>query len=275
MGKKRIAIIGKEKAKPGLPSETGRRLVKPGKQHGRITDVSQEALAEAANIEEKAKKLEQEIKAKAKGVEKRPKKARPAKKRGKRYQTVKILVDRTKTYSLSEGIKLLKKTSISRFNGSVETHLVTRQAGLKGEVKFPHSTGKTSKIAIADEDLIKKIGKGKIDFNILLATPQMMTKLAKYAKILGPKGLMPSPKSGTITDNPQDLAEKMAGKVQFRTEAKQPLIHQVIGKVDDSQKNLEENFQTLIQAVGPKNIQKAVITSTMGPGIKVSVEKQK
>ena len=117
--------------------------------------------------------------------------------------------------------------------------------------------------------------KGKIDFNILLATPQMMTKLAKYAKILGPKGLMPNPKSGTITDNPQDLAEKMAGKVQFRAEAQQPLIHQIIGKVDDSQKNLEENFQTLIQAVGPKNIQKAVITSTMGPGIKVSVEKQK
>jgi len=254
VGKKRIAIVGKEKA--------GRRLVKSGKQHGRITDVSQEVLAEAATIEEKAKKLEQEIKAKAK-------KTKPAKKRGKRYQTAKILVDHTKTYSLSEAIKLLKKTSISRFNGSVETHLVTRQTGLKGEVKFPHSTGKTSKIAIADEDLIKKIEKGKIDFNILLATPQMMTKLAKYAKILGPKGLMPNPKSGTITDNPQELAEKMAGKVQFKTETKQPLIHQVIGKVDDSQKNLEENFQAFIKVVDPKNIQKTVITSTMGPGIKV------
>lgn len=262
MGKKRIAVVGKEKTKSGLPGETGRRLVKSGKQHGRITDVGQEALAEAATIEEKAKKLDQEIKTKVK-------KAKPVKKRGKRYQKAKILVDRTKTYSLSEAIKLLKKTSISRFSGTVEIHLVTRQTGLKGKVKFPHSTGKTSKIAIADDKFLKQIEKGKIDFNILLATPQMMPKLAKYAKILGPKGLMPNPKAGTITDNPKDLAKKMAGKVQFRTEAKQPLIHQVIGRMDDSQKNLEENFQALLQAVDPKNIKKAVITSTMGPGIKV------
>lgn len=200
MGKKRIAVVGKEKAK------SGRRLVKSGKQHGRIADVGQQALVEAATIEEKAKKLDQEIKVKAKGVEKRPKKAKPRKVRGKRYQEALRIggLDRNKTYPLPEAIKLLKKTSISRFNGSVETHLVTHQTGLKGEVKFPHSTGKI-------------------------------------------------------------------GQAQFRTEAKQPLIHQVIGKVNDSQKNLEENFQALIKAVDPKNIKKTVITSTMGPGIKVNL----
>lgn len=282
MGKKRIALVGEshvaktsrgkpKKAKAGLSGKTGHSLVKSGKQHGRISDVSQEVLAEAAIIEQKAKKLEQEIKAKAKDT-KKPEKTKPAKKRGKRYQEVNVLVNRTKAYSLSEAIKLLKMTSISRFNGSVETHFVTRQAGLKGEVKFPHSTGKTSKIAIVDDDLLKQVEKGKIDFNILLATPQMMPKLAKYAKILGPKGLMPNPKADTITSNPKLLAKKMAGKAQFKTETKAPLIHQVIGRVNDSQKNLEENFQALVKAVGFKNIKKAVITSTMGPGIKIALK---
>lgn len=258
MGKKRIAKVDESQA-----------LVKSGKQHGRITDVSQKALVEAETIEKKAEKLEKEIKAKSEKEKKQPK-AKPAKKRGKRYQEAKLLIDRTKAYPLSEAIKLLKKTSISRFNGTVEVHLVTQEVGLKGEAKFPHSTGKTSKVAIADDNLLKQIEKGKIDFNILLATPQMMPKLAKYAKILGPKGLMPNPKAGTITENPETLAKKMVGKVQFRTEVKSPLIHLVIGKVDDIPKNLEENFQALVQAVGPKNIQKAVICPTMGPGIKVS-----
>lgn len=206
MGKKRIALVGEpKKTKAGLSDETSHKLVKFGKQHGRITDVSQKVLAEAATIEQKAKKLEQEIEAKTKDTEK-PKKAKPAKKRSKRYQEVRTLVDRTKAYPLSEAIKLLKKTSISRFKGSVETHFVTRQTGLKSKVKFPHPTGKTSKIAIVG------------------------------------------------------------------AETKAPLIHQIIGRVDDSQKNLEENFQALIKVIGSKNIKKAVITSTMGPGIKVTLK---
>ena len=93
----------------------------------------------------------------------------------------------------------------------------------------------------------------------------------KYAKILGPRGLMPTPKAGTITNKPKELARQLAGKVRFKTEAKAPLIHMVIGKVKDKEKNLKENFQALIQAVGLKNIKKAVLTSTMGPGIKIKL----
>lgn len=270
MGKKRIALVGEQTKKSVSKKTAGqakRKLVKSGKQHGRITDIGQESLEQAVKIEEKAKKLEKELKTKAK----------PRRRRGQRYQKALRVggLDRTKTYPLSEAINLLKKTSITHFNSSVDVHLNTQTIGLKGEVKFPHNTGKTAKIAIADDELLAKIEKGKIDFNVLLTTPQMMPKLAKYAKILSPKGLMPNPKAGTITDNPHQLAKKMAGKVQFKTEVKFPLIHQVIGKIEDKPEHLEENFRALIQAVGLKNIQKAVITSTMGPGIKVNLEEQK
>ncbi len=98
-----------------------------------------------------------------------------------------------------------------------------------------------------------------------------MPKLTKYAKILGPKGLMPNPKTGTITDNPKELAKQMANKTQFKTEAKAPLIHQVIGKVDFKPRELEANFKALTEAIGINKIKKAVITSTMGPGIKINL----
>jgi len=267
VGKKRITIVGEEKK---LPVEgKGRLVVKTGKEHGRISDLGTQALQEAAIIEEKTKKLEAEVVAKAK---KAPKAApKPQKIRGSRWQQAAKLVDRKKLYPLAEAIELLKKVSISRFNGSIDAHLVVKKIGLKGEVEFPHPTGKQQKIRIADEALLRDLEKGKIDFTLLLATPQMMPKLAKYAKILGPRGLMPNPKAGTITDKPQDLAKKLAGKTSWRTEAKAPLIHLPIGKVDSSAKDLEENFRALVSAIGQKNIKKAVLAPTMGPGIKINL----
>lgn len=273
MGKKRIAIIDESalaKAKK-KPEEKGRKIVRTGKEHGRITDMGAVVLDEAAKIKEKEKKLEEEALVKVTKKAKKPKK-KPSKKRGKRYQEARKKVDRTKFYSLPEAIKLAKTTSISRFNGAVEVHLSTHQVGLKGTVKFPYSTGKSQKIAIATDELLRKIAKGKIDFDVLLATPEMMPKLIKYAKVLGPRGLMPNPKSGTITDKPEKLVKQLAGKVQFRTEAKAPLIHIVIGRLNSKEKDLAENFKALIEAVGKKNIQKAVLTSTMGPGIKVAID---
>lgn len=278
MGKKRIKVIGAEQApkktkkeEKGLPrGKAGRKIVKTGKEHGRITDMGAEALAEAKRIKEKEKKLEKETKVKAKKVVKKKAPAK-AKRRGKKYQEARKKVDINKLYPLSEALKLAQQTSISKFNGSIEVHLVVKEVGQKGEIKFPHSISKQTKIAIADDKVLKKIAKGKIDFDVLLATSVMMPKLTKYAKILGPKGLMPNPKAGTITEKPEELAKKMAGKIQFRTEAKAPLIHLVIGKVDSKPKELEVNFKALIEAVGINKIKKAVITSTMGPGIKVDL----
>lgn len=277
MGKKRIKMFGAEEAlkkskgkKTKASDERGRKIVKTGKEHGRVTDMGAEALAEAKRLKEKEKKLAKETQAKTKKTTKKKSRTK-TKSRSNKYLAARKKIDRNKFYLLSKAIKLVQETSISKFNGSVEVHFVVKEKGITGEVKFPHSTGKKTKIEIANDETLKKIEKGKIDFDVLLATPKIMPKLAKYAKTLGPRGLMPNPKRGTITDKPEELAKQMIGKTRFKTESKAPLIHMVIGKVDSKVKELEANFKTLVDAVGLKNIEKAVLTSTMGPGLKVDL----
>lgn len=272
MGKKRIAQVGEQKGKKGkLAGEKERPVVKTGKEHGRITDVGAKALAEAALIEEKAKKLEAEVVGKTKKEEEK-KKVKPAKKRGQKYQQALKKVDRKKLYPIADAVKLLKVVSISKFNGSVDIHLLTKKTDLKGEIEFPHNTGKKQNIRIADEELLKELEKGKINFTTLIASPAMMPKLAKYARVLGPRGLMPNPKAGTITDKPEEFIKKLSGKIQFKTEQKAPLIHLSIGKVDFPEKSLVENFKAIIKAIERKNILKAVISPSMGPGIKIDLK---
>lgn len=279
MGKKRITFLGeketKEKGKRKAKGKEKPKAVKTGKQHGRIADVGLQALEEAEVIKAREEKLAQELKEKAQAGAEEETKAKPKKKkiRGKNYQAALKKVDREKLYPLSEAIKLLKKTSITQFDGSVDIHLNTLKTGLKGQIEFPFKTGKTLKIAIADDKLLAKLAKGKIDFTLLISPPAMMPKLAKYAKLLGPKGLMPNPKADTISEKPEAKAKELAKKITFRTEAKAPLIHLTIGKVNDQPKHLKANFITLIKAVGPKNIRKAILAPTMGPGIKVDLSK--
>jgi len=267
MGKKRIAVFGEEDK-----TKEEKKIVKTGKQHGHLADVGAEALKEAEVIEEKEKELESEItkEVKKEGQEAK-KEVKPPKTRSKKYLQAKKEIDKNKFYPLSESIKLLKKISISHFNGSVDAHLNVKETGLKGELEFPHPTGKTQVVKIADEQLINDLEKGKVNFTILIATPQMMPKLTKFAKLLGPKGLMPNPKSGTVSDQPEETAKKIIQKTQFRTETKVPLIHLSIGKVNDSEKNLEENLKALVKTIGKRNIQKVVLSPTMGPGIKVDL----
>jgi len=265
---KKNSKVSEKTSQKTASERKGRIVVRTGKEHGRISDLGTQALEESAIIEEKTKKLQQEIAAKAKEVGKT---AQPKKTRGQRWQEARKKIDPQKSYSLSEAIKILKTVSLSRFDGSVDAHLVVKKIGLKGEVEFPHPTGKEQKIRIADEDLLKDLEKEKIDFTLLIATPQIMPKLAKYAKILGPRGLMPNPKAGTITDKPEELAKKLAGKTSWKTEQKAPLIHLTIGKVSQPEKELEENFKALIDAIGQKNIKKAVLAPTMGPGIKIKI----
>lgn len=268
MGKKRIIVVDAGKSPEKTKEEKGRKIVKTGKAAGRLADMGAIALAEAEKIKDKKKKLAEETKTKETVKKKVSVKAKT---KGKKYLAARKKIDRKKAYPLTKAIKLAQETSITKFNGSIDVHLVVKEKGLKGEIKFPHSTGKQTKIVIADDKVLKKIEKGKIDFTLLLATPAMMPKLAKYAKILGPRGLMPNPKAGTITDKPEETIKKMAGKVQFRTEAKVPLIHLTIGKVNSKTKDLEANLEALVKVVGLRNIQKAVLASTMGPGIKIDL----
>jgi large subunit ribosomal protein L1 len=189
-----------------------------------------------------------------------------------RYLKAKKMVDRNKKYSVSEAIALAKQVSISKFDGSVEAHLLTVKEGLKGDVKFPHPLGKSQRIRIVDQALLDELEKGKIEFDLLVASPDIMPKLLKYARFLGPKGLMPNPKSGNIGPNPEKIVEEMAGKTQYKTEPKAPIIHVVFGKVKTEGKDLEDNLKALITAVGIKNITKVSIAPTMGPGIKIDLE---
>lgn len=274
MGKKRIQAIGegienqnKKKKTSKKDLLAGKKDIKVGKGQGRLADIGEQALEEAKVIEEKEKKIEKEL------TQKTKKETKPKKKKSANYLKASKKVDKEKFYSLKEAIKLLKEVSISKFKGNVEVHLNVREAGIKGEIEFPHSTGKKQVIRIADDKLIKELEKGKVNFTILISDSKMMSKLVKFAKFLGPKGLMPNPKSGTISDNPKEVADRLAKKNTFKTENKDPLIHLVIGKVDDPDKNIEENFVALIKAVGKKNIKKAVLAPTIGPSIKIDLSK--
>lgn len=200
-------------------------------------------------------------------------KIKPVKVRGQKYKAMKTFVDKTKKYSLTDAVRLAKKTSYTKFDGAVEVHFNTDEKGIRGTVTLPHGTGKKLRVAEASDELLKEIEKGVINFDILISTPLMMPKLAKVAKILGPKGLMPNPKSGTITAEPNKLKEKLSrGQIQFKTEAEAPIIHLVIGRVSFDEEKLISNLKSLVEAIGKKHILSLSVNSTMGPGIKVDLE---
>jgi large subunit ribosomal protein L1 len=232
-------------------------------------------IVEAEDQEKKKAQKEKKVEAeKAEPAEaKKPSVKKPKKTRSKKYQAVRSKIDRTKAHDPFAGIELVKKLSYTKFPGTITAHLTVKEQGLSKELALPHSTGKTRTIEIASEETIKKIEGGNIDFDVLLATPQMMSKLTKYAPILGPKGLMPNPKNGTLTPNPEQRQKELAGgTMNVRTEKKAPLIHVAIGKTDMETEKLVENLQTLIKAFQQK-LTKVVIAATMSPGVKISIEK--
>ena len=225
-----------------------------------------------------------------------------ARKKGKKYAERKALLTKP-NYPLAEAVELLPKLSTTSFDGATEVHIRinadTTQADqlVRTTVPLPHGTGKNIRIAafvpddaIADakkagadlagnEDLIKDISDGKIDFDIAVAMPRMMKDLGKVAKTLGQKGLMPSPKSGTVTENvAKVIGELKKGRIEVKMD-KQGIIHTVFGKVSFGPKKLQENLEALLQAVKdakPAGIKGEYILSvsispTMGPGVKVQL----
>ena len=191
--------------------------------------------------------------------------------RGKKYKENKAKVDHARLYSLSEAVKLVKETSFSSFDGTVELHLVVRKEGLSAKVELPHSTGKTKKVEIADDTTLEKLQKNKIDFDVLLATAEMMPKLVPFARILGPKGLMPNPKNGTLIKDAKDAKKFSTNTLQIKTEKKAPLIHTVIAKVSMADKDIIENLESVITGVTERQILKAYLKSTMSPSVKLQV----
>ena len=254
-----------------------------------------EAEAKALKRETAAKNAEAPVKAAA----------APRRKRivwhGKKYRKVSQLIDPEKAYDLEEAIKLAKTTSPVKFDASVELHanlgVDPRQADqmVRASIVLPAGTGRTQRIAViapADQqaaakaagadlvgeaDIIKQIEQGKLDFDLLITVPAEMATLGRLAKILGPKGLMPNPKSGSVTNNlAQAVSEAKTGRIEFRID-KQAIVHQAIGKVSFSQDQLLDNAATLIRAIIAAKPAAAKgtyvlgmsLSTTMGPGIRL------
>ncbi len=200
-----------------------------------------------------------------------------AKIRSKKYQEVMGMVDKTKLYPLKEAISLVKKTSITKFDGTIELHVNLNPLSLgekkdyRTSVSLPHGTGKEVRVAIADDKILAEIEAGKINFDVLVAHPQMMAKLAKVARVLGPRGLMPNPKTGTVSPDPEKRAKELSsGQVNIKTEPGNPIIHMGIAKVSFDDKDISDNVKAVLDAIGSK-VAKVSLSSTMGPGVKVQL----
>jgi large subunit ribosomal protein L1 len=224
--------------------------------------------------------------------------------RSKRYKSLREQVDSNKKYSLEEAVKMLVKNANSKFDESVEVHMRTgidtKQADqqIRGTIVLPHGTGKEKRIAVFAEgeklteakdagadvfggqELIDKIKNTKeVDFDVSVATPEMMKKMASIAKVLGPKGLMPSPKTDTVTTDIKGTVEQLKkGKLSFKNETTGNL-HQLVGKVSFGEEKLRENIETFVKNIrdnkptGAKGefIKSVTVTSTMGVGIKINL----
>jgi large subunit ribosomal protein L1 len=247
---------------------------------------SVKAQKEAAALE--AKEARKASKAESDADEPKKTVKKPARTRleraGKKLREVAKLVDREKLYTAAEAVELAAKTSPTKFDATVELHINLnidpRQAdqNLRDTLVLPSGIGKTVRVVIADDELLKKLDKGVIEFDVLVASPEFMPKLGKYARVLGPKGLMPNPKSGTVsTDVNKAVKEAQAGRVEYRVDST-GIVHLGVGKVSFGPEKLLANVQTVfasIKAAKPGSIKSTyvktiTITTTMGPGIKIS-----
>ena len=224
----------------------------------------------------------------------------------KRFKEIKEKIDPKKLYPLAEAMELAKATSTVKFDAGVEVHVKLginpkkSDQQIRSSVSLPHGTGKTIRIAVVSDnsdqlkaaktagadlvgeaDLIEEIKKGKIDFDILVSTPSAMRMLALVAKILGPKGLMPNPKDGTVTQNiAEAVANLKKGKLGFKNDDSGNL-HVMIGRASFDKEKLIENFSSLMDGIGKAKpssakgnyIKKVSLSTTMGPGIKIDLSK--
>lgn len=192
--------------------------------------------------------------------------------RSKKYISTRSKVDRTKKYSITEAVALVKKLSYSSFAGTITLDAVAKEIGKISSVTLPHSTGKSIRVSIVTDEVLTQIEAGNIDFDVLITAPQFMPKLAKFARVLGPKGLMPNPKNGTVTPKPELKKKELEkGTFELKTEKKAPVVHVVIGKTSMDDAQLVENIETIF-TVAKGRLLSAAISATMSPGIKLDVE---
>ncbi|HBI27235.1 MAG: 50S ribosomal protein L1 [Syntrophaceticus sp.] len=223
-------------------------------------------------------------------------------KRGKRYRSVIDKIDREKLYDLDEAMALVKDNATAKFDETLELSvrlgIDPRHADqqVRGAVVLPHGTGKSRTVVVfakgdkakeateagadyvGEDELVQKIQEGWLDFEVAVATPDMMSKVGRLGKILGPRGLMPNPKTGTVTnDIEQAVKEIKAGKIEYRAD-KAGIVHAIIGKASFPLEKLKENYTTLVgtlikvkpSAAKGQYMKSIVVSSTMGPGVKIN-----
>jgi large subunit ribosomal protein L1 len=272
MGKIRVKTFGDEE------QELKEKEKQDKKREAKIAEQKAEAKLEAVveSVETKTETTEEVSEAKVE-VKQKTNAAKSTKGKDKAFHSQKYLglsqlIDKTKNYALKEALEILAKLQRGTSDETVELHINTTATGVSGSITLPHGTGKKTKVVIANDAIIAEIEKGKIDFDILLAEPSMMPKLAKVARILGPRGLMPNPKNGTITQNPLEAAKKYeGGQVNFKTEAKSPIMHLTVGKMSMGADKLSQNIDAYINAIKKSNILNVTLKSTMSPGLKIKI----
>ena len=290
---KKLDAVEAPEAPETAEPETFAKSGKKSKKH--IEEVKAEEERQARKVERAAKEGEE-----------KPKGAKPVtrpriERRGKKYQEAYKLVEKGKIYSLKDAIALAIKTNPTKFDASVEAHVRLgvdpRQAdqNIRTTLVLPNGNGKTVRVAVfapldvckaakaagadvaEDEDFLKQLDKGEINFDILISTPQYMPKLGKYARLLGPKGLMPNPKAGTVTmDVEKAVKESKAGKVEYRVD-KQSIVHIGLGKVSFGEAKLLENANAFFDSLKSQKpaslkgtyVKSVFVTTTMGPSISV------
>lgn len=267
-------------------------------------EVVEEAPVEEKPVKKTAKKATA-TPAKATNKTKNEKKLKNSdKKHARKYREVEILVDRDKEYTTDEAMELLTKTATTKFDSSAEVHIrlnidpQNAEQQVRGSLVLPHGTGKNKRVLaivspdkekdakdagadfVGGDDMIAKIEKGWLDFDVVVATPDMMPKLGKIGKILGTKGLMPNPKVGTVTPNVAGVVKDIKkGMIEYRVD-KAGVMHLVFGKVSFGKEKLAENYEALLETVtkvrpnGVKGtyIKGVSVATTMGPGIRVIVK---
>lgn len=280
-------LAGPTKKEPKVKQENQPKV------QGQPLEGDQTPPSEVVESNEQEQVLESAEQVQEKTSSSKPKKAKKQKHHlGANYKKARELVE-NKLYTTKEALELLPKTSFTKFDPSVEIHFGVSEKNIRGTVNFPHTkdqkkkektylifsdkqfTSEDKNVVWANDKTVEELESGKLkpakDFDIVVATPHFMPTLAKVAKILGPRGMMPNPKNGTVTENVQKFLEDSSSSAssEFKTDPSSPVVHVKIGKLSQKPEELAENLKALTASIGSSKIKKAWLTTTMGPAIRI------